>query len=137
MRDALRTLAQATRTIDEPQDAAVALGALTSGLVLVRQVLNHVADWHEQAAHLAARHAVGSRYAGRDTVDAIVSDLRDTADALLDAQSAVGMAWGRSERIAWRPEPKRRSAQPATSRELPSVAACAVAPKRNVDQLTR
>lgn len=137
-RDALRTLAQATRTIDDPHAAVAALSALTSGLVLVRQVLNHVADWHEQAAHLAARHKGGSRYAGRDTLGVIVSDLRDTADALLDAQSTVGMAWGRSERIVWLPEPPPRPASAAAPRALPSpVAFGAVTAKRGGGQLAR
>ena len=49
-REALRGLAHATRSIDDPTDVYPVLGSLTNGLVSLAQVLHQLGDFHDGPA---------------------------------------------------------------------------------------
>ncbi|MTV25157.1 hypothetical protein FTX61_06990 [Nitriliruptoraceae bacterium ZYF776] len=92
-REALRLLATSTRDLDDPADVAAVLDVLAGGIIRVRQILDHLADWHERTRGITTH--VADRGAEQPATEPMVTDLRDTADALLDAQTAVAMAAGR------------------------------------------
>lgn len=109
-REAVRVLATSTRDLENPGDVAAVLDVLAGGIVRVRQILDHLADWHERTGGTTTH--VGDRGAEQPATDAIVTDLRDTADSLLDAQTAVAMA-------ARRHRHHREQATPSTATKGP------------------
>lgn len=102
--EALRGLAHASRTFDQPAQMYGVIGDLSSGMRSLHQVLEQLADVHErEAAH--AFDDAGSHTAG-------VRDALATAEALRRSARLVDQAYDRlaegfiaAGRIAWHPEP--------------------------------
>ncbi|WP_448232434.1 hypothetical protein [Microbacterium lacticum] len=101
---ALRGLAHATRTFEDPADTYAVLGDLLAGVRSLRQVLDQLA-----AAHIAARARAhddaGAQPAGAAAALAAADELHQ-AGTLLDAvHDRVDAAMSQSARIAWHPAP--------------------------------
>lgn len=101
---ALRGLAHATRTFEDPADTYAVLGDLLAGVRALRQVLDQLA-----AAHITARSRAhddaGTQAAGATAALAAADELHQ-AGTLLDAvHDRVDAAMSQSGRIAWHPEP--------------------------------
>lgn len=101
---ALRGLAHASRSFEQPAEMYGVIGDLSSGIRSLRQVLDQLADAHaRKIAHAfddAGSHDVGAR-------DALAA-----AEELHQSASLVDRAYGRlaegfiaAGRIAWHPEP--------------------------------
>lgn len=101
---ALRGLAHATRTFEDPADTYTVLGDLLAGVRSLRQVLDQLA-----AAHITARFRAhddaGTQAAGATAALAAADELHQ-AGTLLDAvHDRVDAAMGQSGRIAWHRAP--------------------------------
>lgn len=99
---ALRGLAHATRTFEDPADTYAVLGDLLAGVRSLRQVLDQLA-----AAHITARSRAhddaGAQAAGATAALAAADELHQ-AGTLLDAvHDRVDAAMSQSGRIAWHP----------------------------------
>lgn len=101
---ALRGLAHATRTFEDPADTYAVLGDLLAGVRSLRQVFDQLA-----AAHITARSRAhddaGTQTAGATAALAAADELHQ-AGTLLDAvHDRVDAAMSQSGRIAWHPAP--------------------------------
>lgn len=101
---ALRGLAHATRTFDNPAETYPVLGELLAGVRSLRQVLDQLA-----AAHINARsHAhtdAGSQPAGATAALAAADELHQAGTLLDTVHDRVDAAMAQSGRIAWHPAP--------------------------------
>ncbi|SJN15513.1 hypothetical protein FM104_00335 [Microbacterium esteraromaticum] len=102
---ALRGLAHATRTFDDPAETYPVLGELLAGVRSLRQVLDQLA-----AAHIGGRSRAhddaGNQTAGATAALAAADELHQ-AGTLLDAvHDRVDQAMSHSGRIAWHPAPE-------------------------------
>lgn len=101
--EALRGLAHASRTFDNPADTYSVLGDLLSGIRSLRQVLDQVGSTH--LSHRDRAHDDdGDHLAGSDSVFAAADELHHAGTLLDQAQDRLDAAFGHSGRIAWHPE---------------------------------
>lgn len=116
--EALRGLAQATRTVENPQDLYGVLGDLLSGVRSLKQVLDQIA-----AAHIKNRprafddqgdHSIGSKEA-----QAAADELRQAATLIDQAEERLDAAAGAASRVAWHEVPA--SEAPAVARWITVV----------------
>jgi len=116
--EALRGLAHASRTLDNPADTYAVFGDVISGVRSLRQVLDQLADAHlthrERAHDDAGNHAAGAGSA------LTAADELHQAGTLLDqVHDRLDAAFGHSGKIAWHPEPALEQAslsEPAARR---------------------
>lgn len=102
--EALRGLAHATRTFDNPADTYAVLGDLLGGMRSLRQVLDQLATAH--VSHRVRAHDdAGSQTAGSISALAAANELQ-RAVALLDGvHDRLDAAMSQSGRIAWHEAP--------------------------------
>ncbi|WP_282856872.1 hypothetical protein [Pseudoclavibacter helvolus] len=102
---ALRGLAHATRTFDNPAETYPVLGELLAGVRSLRQVLDQLAAAHIRGQSRAHTDS-GSQPAGATPALAAADELHQ-AGTLLDAvHDRVDAAMSQSGRIAWHPAPE-------------------------------
>ena len=102
--EALRGLAHASRSFEDPADTYAVLGDLLAGVRALQQVLDQLATAHS-TNQVRAYDDAGNQGAGASHALAAGAELRQAA-ALLDAvHDRVDAAIGASGRIAWRPAP--------------------------------
>lgn len=103
-REALRGLAYATRTIDEPDDSYTVLGSLHAGLASLQQTIDQLASFHERHAPLATTSQ--PRELGHQVAAEIAAaELREAATGIEHAYSRIAAAWSHNGRIVWHREP--------------------------------
>lgn len=113
--EALRALAHATRTWNDPADIYVALSALVGGVRALQQSLEQTAQAH--LTHLTRAHDdLGDPHAGSTSAQSAANELRRAAATLGEAEQQLNRAWQHSGRIAWR-EPARPSTTPRQTGE--------------------
>lgn len=104
--EALRGLAHASRTFDDPSDTYRVIGNVLGGLRSLRQVLDQLA-----AVHLAHRHQVTDdahdQNAGAAAALATADALHETGTLLDTAHDLLNTAMSQSGRIVWNPQPPR------------------------------
>lgn len=102
--EALRGLAHASRTFDQPAQMYGVIGDLSSGMRSLRQVLEQLADVHERkVAH--AFNDDGDHAAGVRDALATAEELRRSARLVDQAYDRLAEAFVAAGRIAWHPEP--------------------------------
>ena len=102
--EALRGLAHASRTFDQPAQMYGVIGDLSSGMRSLHQVLEQLADVHERkAAH--AFNDDGDHAAGVQDALATAEELRRSARLVDQAYDRLAEAFVTAGRIAWHPEP--------------------------------
>lgn len=102
--EALRGLAHASRTFDQPAQMYGVIGDLSSGMRSLHQVLEQLADVHERkAAH--AFHDDGDHAAGVRDALATAEELRHSARLVDQAYDRLAEGFIAAGRIAWHPEP--------------------------------
>lgn len=102
--EALRGLAHATRSFENPQDLYGVLGDLLSGVRSLKQVLDQLATAHVENQRRAfddhGDHAIGSKYA-LDVAD----KLRQAATLIEQAEERLDAAASDASRVAWHETP--------------------------------
>jgi hypothetical protein len=102
--EALRRLAHATRTFENPQDIYGVLGDLLSGVRSLRQVLDQLAAVHGDNRFRAfddhGDHAAGSRNAL-----AAADELHQAASFIDQAEDRLNVAVSAASRVAWLDSP--------------------------------
>ena len=102
--EALRRLAHATRTFENPQGLYSVLGGLLSGVRSLKQVLDQLAAAHVKNQPRAfddhADHAIGSR----DAL-AAADELHQAATLIEQAEERLDAAAGAASRVAWHEVP--------------------------------
>lgn len=102
--EALRGLAHASRTFDQPAEMYGVIGDLSSGIRSLRQVLDQIADVHERkSAH--AFDDSGDHDAGVRDALAAAEELRQSAILVDQAYDRLAEGFIAAGRIAWHPEP--------------------------------
>ena len=110
--EALRGLAHASRTFDQPAQMYGVIGDLSSGMRSLRQVLEQLADVHERkTAH--AFHDDGNHAAGLRDALAAAEELRRSAQLVDQAYDRLAEGFVAAGRIAWHPEPAVEEAVPS------------------------
>lgn len=110
--EALRGLAHASRTFDQPAQMYGVIGDLSSGMRSLHQVLEQLADVHERkAAH--AFHDDGNHAAGVRDALATAEELRRSARLVDQAYDRLAEGFIAAGRIAWHPEPAVEEAAPS------------------------
>jgi hypothetical protein len=118
--EALRGLAHASRTFDQPAQMYGVIGDLSSGIRSLRQSLEQIADAHERkAAH--AFHDDGDHDAGVRDALATAEELRQCALLVDRAYDRLAEGFIAAGRIAWHPEPAPAAEQPAARRWISVV----------------
>lgn len=102
---ALRGLAHATRTFDNPAETYPVLGELLAGVRSLRQVLDQLAAAHIEARSRAHTDA-GSQPAGATAALAAADELHQAGTLLDTVYDRVDAAMSQSGRIAWHPAPE-------------------------------
>lgn len=101
--EALRGLAHASRTFEDPSDTYAVIGELLGALRSLRQVLDQLA-----AAHLSRQHHVtdeAREYSGGATEALAAADELHQAGTLIDqADDRLSAAMTHSGRIVWNPQ---------------------------------
>lgn len=110
---ALRGLAHATRTIDNPAETYPVLGELLAGVRSLRQVLDQLAAAHIEARSRAHTDA-GSQPAGATAALAAADELHQAGTLLDTVHERVDAAMSQSGRIAWHTAPEPLDASGAT-----------------------
>lgn len=101
---ALRGLAHASRTFDDPADAYVVLGDLLDSVRSLRQVLDQLAEAH--VSHRARAHDDdGDHGIGKEDALAAADGLHQAGTLLDEVEMRVDTAMTHSGRIAWHPAP--------------------------------
>ena len=108
--EAMRALAHATRSFDDPADTYWTLGGILSTASRFIQVLEQVAEAHRSRID-QAHDDDGRRTAGRAYGLAAAADLHTVALTLSDVYRRLDHASQNSGRISWYPEPPVASAQ--------------------------
>ncbi|SDI34003.1 hypothetical protein SAMN04488693_109108 [Arthrobacter subterraneus] len=102
--EALRGLARASRTFDNPADTYAVFGDMTAVVRSLRQVLDQLAN-----AHLTHRDRAhddhGGHAAGADSALAAADELHQAGTLLDQVHDRLDAAFGHSGRIAWHPGP--------------------------------
>lgn len=101
---ALRGLAHATRTFEDPADTYAVLGDLLAGVRSLRQVLDQLASAHITARSRAHDDA-GAHAAGATAALAAADELHQAGTLLDTVHDRVDAAMSQSGRIAWHREP--------------------------------
>lgn len=91
LREAVRGLAHATRSIDHPTSIYSVLGALSCSLASLTQSLHQLGDFHDHGAATAARVA-GDRHAGRAASYRISWELHRAAEMVRQVAEGVDQA---------------------------------------------
>ena len=113
--EALRGLAHATRTLDDPADTYAVIGSLLAGTRSLRQVIDQLATAHLNHLRLAHDDA-GDHTAGIVAADSAADELH-RAGTLLDAVVArLDAAFQHTGRIAWYPDPAPQHNAPSPAR---------------------
>ena len=102
--EALRGLAHATRTFENPADTYTVLGDLLAGVRSLRQVLDQLATAHS-TNQVRAYDDAGNQGVGASHAFTAAAELRQAAALLDGVHDQVDAAMGASGRIAWRPAP--------------------------------
>lgn len=103
---ALRGLAHASRSFDDPSDTYVILGDLLASVRALEQVLDQVGAAH--LGHRARAHDdSGSKRAGATQALAAAEDLRVAARLIGQAEKHLNDAMTHSGKIAWHPSSLR------------------------------
>lgn len=101
---ALRSLAHATRTFDNPAGTYAVLGDLLGGMRSLRQVLDQLATAH--VSHRVRAHDdAGSQTAGSTFALAAANELQHAAALLDEVHDRLDAAMSQSGRIAWHEAP--------------------------------
>lgn len=114
--EALRGLAHASRSFEDPADTYAVLGDLLAGVRSLRQVLGQLATAHT-ANRVRAHDDAGDQTAGATHALAATAELQQAAALLDGVHDRVDAAMAASGRIAWHPEP----AKPAPASRWVSV----------------
>lgn len=114
--EALRGLAHASRSFEDPADTYAVLGDLLAGVRSLHQVLNQLATAHT-ANRVRAHDDAGDQTAGATHALAVTTELQQAAALLDGVHDRVDAAMAASGRIAWHPEP----AKPAPASRWVSV----------------
>lgn len=101
-RQALRALAHATRSFDDPAQTYEVVGDLLGGLRSLEQVLDQLAFAHTSAEAIV-RTDNGDHWAGVEEAFAAANALRRASSLVARAELAVDRASQHSGRIAWHP----------------------------------
>ena len=110
--EALRGLAHASRTFDQPPQMYGVIGDLSSGMRSLHQVLEQLADVHERrSAH--AFNDDGNHAAGVRDALATAEELRQSARLVDQAYDRLAEGFIAAGRIAWHPEPAIEEAVPS------------------------
>ena len=99
-RQALRALAAATRSLDDPEQTYDVTGNLVSGLKSLEQVLGQLSSAHTSAAASARTHD-GDHWGGVEEAYAAANALQRASTLVARAGLAVDRASQHSGRIAW------------------------------------
>lgn len=91
VQEALRSLAHATRHLDDPTEVYGILGELTNGLASLAQSLHQIGDFHEGSARNRAWVGDDLR-AGRASSYQVAWDLHRAAEMLHQVKAAVDHA---------------------------------------------
>lgn len=97
---ALRALAHATRSFEQPAETYAVVGDILGGLRSLEQVLDQLASAHTSADAIA-RTDEGDQWAGIEEAYAAASALRRASTLVARAGLAVDRASRHSGRIAW------------------------------------
>ncbi|WP_336992428.1 hypothetical protein [Leucobacter sp. VD1] len=100
MSEAMRALAHASRTFDQPEDMYGVLGDLLGGVRSLEQVLTQIATVHANLRGRAADDA-GDRAAGSRDALAAAAELRQAAALIGEAERRLDAASAAAARIAW------------------------------------
>ncbi|WP_144588660.1 hypothetical protein [Brevibacterium casei] len=104
--EALRGLAHATRTFENPADTYAVIGDLLGGLRSLRQVLDQLAT-----AHLTRQHHVTDdardHAAGAAAALAAADELHQAGTLIDQADDRLSAAFNQSGRIVWNPQDRR------------------------------
>ena len=102
---ALRGLAHATRSFDDPADTYALIGDLLAGVRSLRQVFDQLAAAH--LSHQARAHDDdGVHAAGARDAQMAADDLHQAAALVDGAEERLNRASQASGRVAWHPEPE-------------------------------
>jgi hypothetical protein len=102
--DALRGLAHATRSPQDPAELYDVLGGLLGSVRSLRQVLDQLADAH--ITHRARAHDdAGNQAAGSSAALAAADELHQAGTYLDQVESRLDAASQQAGRIAWHPNP--------------------------------
>lgn len=110
-REALRALAHASRSFEDPADTYAVTGDLLGALRSLAQVLDQVAAAHSRNASRAHTDN-GHHEAGVEQAHLAAAALRQSASLVRRAEPTLDQASQHSSRIAWTPAPDRRSPSP-------------------------
>ncbi|GAA2829266.1 hypothetical protein FB468_2802 [Leucobacter komagatae] len=100
--EAMRALAHASRTFDQPEDMYGVLGDLLGSVRSLEQVLTQIATAHENLCDRAADDA-GDRAAGVRDALATAGELQQAAALIGEAERRLDAASAAAGRIAWPP----------------------------------
>ena len=90
-REALRSLAHATRDLDDPSDIYPVLGELTNGLASLAQSLHQIGDFHEGPATKRA-WITGDSRAGRAASYQVAWELHRAAEMVHQVAATIDRA---------------------------------------------
>lgn len=110
--NALRALAHATRSIDDPHQIYAVLGSLTSAVASLSQSLDQLAAFHDGAATQGVRVAGDSR-AGRAATYQVSSELHRAAEIMHQVSDAIGRAHNTESQITYTRPGFRTAGDPA------------------------
>lgn len=110
--EALRGLAHATRSFENPQDLYGVLGDLLSGVRSLKQVLDQLATAHIEN-HPRAFDDHGDHVAGSKEALAAADELHQTATLIDQAEERLDAAAAAASRVAWRDDPAADAPQVA------------------------
>ena len=102
--EALRGLAHASRAFDRPAEMYGVIGDLSSGMRLLRQALDQIADVHERKAAHAFNDADDHEAGVRDALT-VAKELRQAASLVDRAYDRLAEGFIAAGRIAWHPDP--------------------------------
>lgn len=97
---ALRALAHATRSIDDPRQIYSVLGSLTSAVASLSQSLHQLAAFHDDAAKKGVWVAGDSR-AGRATTFQVSWELHRAGEILHQVSESIASAHNAESRISY------------------------------------
>lgn len=100
--EAMRALAHASRTFEQPEDMYGVLGDLLGSVRSLEQVLTQIATAHEHMRDRAADDT-GDRAAGVRDALATAAELRQAAALIGEAERRLDAASAAAGRIAWHP----------------------------------
>ena len=110
--EALRGLAHASRTFDQPAQMYGVIGDLSSGMRSLHQVLEQLADVHERKA-VHAFNDDGDHTAGVRDALTTAEELRRSARLVDQAYDRLAAGFVVAGRIAWHPEPVVKETMPS------------------------